>query len=572
MNGIYATPNMNKTTLLFLFATMAGMFALTSLKYPAGEAGAENFLGDSVPKTGVQFKTSDANLQKVYDAAEGKAKWNIARFGSYKVLVEGAGYNNVWLETQPMGGYMYGKRDLEIARNNIQLFMAYQREDGRFPGMLGHKSGEITPYYGWFQGYCFPMPAFGLYFWLNKDKDYLNRLYISLEKFDAFLWKTRDSDQDGCLETWCVWDTGEDMCVRMGESPHSWPFDYPPTEERIRSLTEDELKRYCSKSTFDFNKGFPVPIESMDIMSYSYTGRDVLARISKELGNGKESFWRGKANEVRAKLKSYLWDEERHACYDRDKDNKVMNTLMHNNLRCMYFGSFDQQMADDFVKYHLMNPDEFLTPMPLPSIAANDPSFRNIPGNNWSGQPQGLTFQRSIQALENYGHFAELTIIGRKFLKVIGDSVKFTQQFDPFTATINTNKDGYGPSILSALEFISRLYGIYPEQDKVSWSCLDDGNNYEYSQVLGSHLFKMRTKGNRVMCSVNEREVFSFTKGIRMVSDLSGRITEVIGLETKIINAEIEVNGKVYRLMVSPNEVYTFNGGFRKTKGIGFYR
>jgi hypothetical protein len=82
----------------------------------------------------------------------------------------------------------------------------------------------------------------------------------------------------------------------------------------------------------------------------------------------------------------------------------------------------------------------------------------------------------------------------------------------------------------------------------------------------------MRTKGNRVICSVNEREVFSFTKGIRMVSNLSGRITEVIGLETKIINAEIEVNGKVYRLMVSPNEVYTFNGGFRKTRGIGFYR
>lgn len=523
------------------------------------------------PKTGVLFQTSDANLQKVYDAAEEKAKWNITSFGKYKVLVEGAGYNNVWLETQPMGGFMYCKRDLEVARNNIQIFMDFQREDGRFPGMLGYKDGEITPYYGWFQGYCFPMPAFELYFWLNRDKEYLQRVYTSLEKFDAFLWKTRDSDLDGCLETWCVWDTGEDMCVRLGEAPHSWPFDEAPTEERIRKMSADELRKYCSKSTFDFRKGFPVPMESMDIMSYSYSGRDVLAKISRELGNGKEPFWRGKANDVRAKLKSYLWDAGRHACFDRDKDNKAMNVLVHNNLRCMYFGSFDQEMADDFVKYHLMNPDEFMTPMPLPSIAANDPAFRNIPGNNWSGQPQGLTFQRSIQALEKYGHFAELTLIGQKFLKVIGDSVKFTQQFDPFKATINNNKDGYGPSILSALEFISRLYGIHISEDKVNWSCLDNDNDFEYSQAWGNRLFRMKTLGNRVHCSVNGKEVFSFTKGIRIVSDLTGGITEVIGQEVKPVASEIVVGGKTFALKVSPNERHTFNGGFRKSGVVGFW-
>ncbi len=52
----------------------------------------------------VSFKTSDSLLQKLYDCAVEKAKWNITWFGKYKVLVEGAGYNNVWLETQPMGG------------------------------------------------------------------------------------------------------------------------------------------------------------------------------------------------------------------------------------------------------------------------------------------------------------------------------------------------------------------------------------------------------------------------------------------------------------------------------------
>lgn len=558
---------MKKSGMLFTFGLIATwlLFTYHTLSVTTAES------GNSVTVTDVLFRTSDPVLQGVYDEAVKKASWNIAAFGKYKVLVEGAGYNNVWLETQPMGGYMYGKRDLEIARNNIRIFMDYQREDGRFPGMLSHSNGLITAHYGWFQGYCFPMPAYELYFWLNKDRRYLEELYFSLEKFDRYLWKTRDSDNDGCLETWCFWDTGEDECIRLGESPHSWPFDDPPTMERIQGMTESEMKSSCSKSRFDFSKGFPVPIESMDIMSYSYSGRDVLALISKELGNGKEAYWRNKAGEVRAKMKEYLWIENNHACYDRDKDNKVMNILLHNNLRCMYFGSFDQQMADDFVRFHLLNPEEFWTPMPLPSIAANDPAFRNIPGNNWSGQPQGLTLQRSITAMENYGHYAELTLIGERFLKVIGDSLKFTQQFDPFTATVNNNKDGYGPSILAALEFISRMYGIHLSQDKVYWSCLDRKHQYEYTQLWGNHRFSMKTSGNKVNCWIDGNEIFSFTKGCRVVTDLAGKVLEVTGIEPEEKMFTI-TSGKVTgSFSVVPNTVYTFNGKFGKTKETEFH-
>lgn len=35
-------------------------------------------------------------------------------YGNKKVLIEGAQYKSVWLETQPMGGYMYAKRKRTI--------------------------------------------------------------------------------------------------------------------------------------------------------------------------------------------------------------------------------------------------------------------------------------------------------------------------------------------------------------------------------------------------------------------------------------------------------------------------
>lgn len=260
------------------------------------------------------LKTSDLNLQKVFDEAEKKAEMNIKDFGKYNVLEEGGGYNNVWLETQPMGGYMYAKRNLKIARNNIQIFMDLQCEDGRLPGVIGNKNNTLIPFYRQLQGFGFQMPAFEIYYLLNKNGGYVSQLYNSLEKYDEYLWKNSDSDNDGCLETWCVYDTGEDNCERYCETPNGWPFNYPPTEEHIMKISEEELSRDCGKLKFDFSRIFPVPIESMDIMSCSYSNRDVLSLISQEIGNGKETYWRDKADEIKEKIKDYLWDVNKHAC------------------------------------------------------------------------------------------------------------------------------------------------------------------------------------------------------------------------------------------------------------------
>ena len=87
----------------------------------------------------------------------------------------------------------------------------------------------------------------------------------------------------------------------------------------------------------------------------------------------------------------------------------------------MDHGAFDQEMADRFIAHHMLNPEEFWTPMPLPSIAVNDAFFRNNDDNDWSGQPEGLTYQRAIRAIENYGHYAELTMIGKKPMEAAGE-------------------------------------------------------------------------------------------------------------------------------------------------------
>jgi hypothetical protein len=542
-----------------------------------------------LPEAGVTMKTDDAFLQRLYDAAEKTARTNIVQFtADMKAMVEGGGYEHVWIETQPMAGAMYAKRDLRIGLNNQLIFMQCQRADGRLPGMISsteisEKEGwdkapakipfpggiylpnqQVTAFYGWFQGYCFPDPALDVYYLIGRDKTYLRRLYEALEAHDAYLWRTRDSNGDGVLELWCMFDNGEDNSVRMFDAPNVWPYDYPPTRDRLPDLKSADAARY-----WPLLRGNPqrprieavrVPYQSMDVMAWSYEGRRVLADISAELGNGKEKHWRRKADEVQRRLVQSLWRPEKHACYDRDKNGQFMNTLLHNNLRCMWYGVFTQAMADDFIRYHLLNPKEFWTPMPLPSIAANDPLFRNGRNNDWSGQPQGLTYQRAIRALENYGHYAEVTLIGETFLHTVGKTCRFRSQWDPFTAEpddVPNVRADYGPTILAVLEYISRANGIHIDREQVLWSGLPRGQHtLDYTQRWGDKTYALHIANGQMTGSLNGRELFRSTVGVRVVTDVAGNVQQVIGIAPQPQYATLHIGSQAHGLKVAPNAVW----------------
>ena len=562
-NFSYNVAKLSVLTLVFAFCTVGMSIERNSLQ------------------TNVTFRTTDVKLQRLFDAAQAKSASNIVQFTpTMKVLVEGGGYGNAWIETQPMGGEMYAKRNLEVALNNQLVFMLTQRSDGRLPGMvINTKTGlekyesktvpaemiwmpkpKILADFEMFQGYCFPGPAWRMYFWIGKDKEYLRKLYKALEAHDGYLWRTRDSNGDGILETWCVWDTGEDGSSRLNKrrAPYRWPFDFPPNPKKVKNPN-----RYWS--------GVPkpeqvlVPFASMDVMSYSYDGRNTLAKIARELGNGRAEFWEKQADQVRRRLIKGLWDPSRHACFDRDRNGKQLNELIHNNLRVMYHGTFTQSMADKFIKHHLLNPDEFWTPLPLPSIAVNEPLYRNHPGNDWSGQPQGLTYQRAIGALENYGHFAEVSLLGQKLIPVlISNDCKFSQQLDPQTGKdeAKRKRDGYGPMMLATMEYISRMYGIHLDvaDSKVWWSSLGE-KEFTYTQKWGRQSWSMTSKNGTFTAHRNGKELFSSATGVRVLTDLKGNISEIVGIAPTPQSIVFQAGNTRHELIVSPNHVYRLANG-----------
>lgn len=478
-----------------------------------------------LPRTHVQFHTQDEKLQQLYDTAVAKCRNNLNTFAGHQVLVEGGGYEKIWLETQPMGGEMYAKHNMTAALNNHLLFMRHQREDGRLAGSIqGFSDGTVEAQFNKFQGFCFPWSALNMYYWIGEDKDYLDQLAVCLEKFDVYLWAVRDSNGDGLLESWCKYDTGEDNAVRYGAAPNYALGETPPVNADV------------------------VPIASMDVTSFSYACRDTLweiARIRGDMVAAKK--WRSLADAVAHVIHEKLWDDTRGALFDKDKHGNVINVLCHNTLRCMYWGSISKDMADRFVREHLLNPDEFWTHLPLPSVAANDPAFRNAVENNWSGQCEGLTYQRAILALERYGYEKLVPVLGKKLLDTVWDGgLLFVQQFDPFTGapsivdpetkeplppdTDKEFQDSYGPTLLSVLEYIAHIWGVTMVRGQI-WFSLGSGENYTYELGWGEHVYRIESNGQQARAFADGNEVYHGRCGIRLVTDQNGILLRQLDIE-----------------------------------------
>ena len=510
-----------------------------------------------LPATSASLATTDAVAQALFSRAEACAAGNTLEMApGFAVLVEGGGYSNVWLETQPMGGAMYGVRNLTLAVNNQLVFVRTQRADGRLPGMVtsaGGGGGVVHPTYSYpgnanlsmLQGFYMASPAVEVAALVNVSNAaaaaaFLAELRPALEAFEAWLWAERNSS-DGVLWLSGTADTGE-----------------------------DNSDKYA---------GATGPFESMDMMGYAHDAQRALARIAAITGDGAaEARWAARMAATAASLKARLWREELGAAFDRERDGAqdFVTTLVHNNLRAMWSGAFDQGMADAFVARHLMNSSEFWPNTPLPSIAVSDPRFRNTKGNNWSGPPEGLTFQRAIRALSSYGHHAELMLAGALQSAALAKTLKFPQQIDPFSSQPDSG-DCYGPMLLSMLEFSAMTTGIAvrpgPSDVTLLWSAIAPApTTFSFVQTLGADRYELAGFSNGTFVATrNSVLVFSGAGRARVVTGLDGAVRGVVGAsnETETVDLSLPPSasstaaaspGAALRLVVAPNEEWAVGG------------
>ncbi len=497
------------------------------------------------PAGNVCMKTSNRGLQRLFDTAMERAAANLRNYtDGRRVLVEGDIWNGLWLETQPMGGVMYGKCDPAVAVNNMDIIMEGQREDGLLPAMTELNGNR------WYGSLGMNMvAAYGLdvYYFLEEDRRFLERLYTVLENYDRFLWQYRDTDGNGCLEQFGVVDTGED-----GSTRYDLPRDASPTAHPTRT------------------------VESSLIMADSYRNRATLAEIALLLGNGKELRWQAAAEEVAVRIADYLWNPTERVVFDRDSlDREIKCDNSQTLLRTMFMGAVSQSMADRMIE-RLMDSNYFFTQVPFPSIALGDGKYLRSEDNEycaWSGPSQGLTLQRAVRAFENYGHYAELGLVAGRFFEVLGRyDGDFNVQFNPETG-VPMGSGGYGPTILAALEYFSHLYGVYPDRDEIVWNGLDvgEGERMEYVQQYRGREYRQVQEKNVLRAYVDGVLVFEVSKGVRVITDIAGRMKKIIGLSPMKMTVSVTSGNEPRSVEVAPNDVFVWdNDLWRKINTVQF--
>jgi putative isomerase len=137
------------------------------------------------------------------------------------------------------------------------------------------------------------------------------------------------------------------------------------------------------------------------LMSLYIADCDALAEIADTLGKAQESKeLRARANSYRAKLAT-MWDEHTGIFLNRDlKTGAPSHRLSPTNFYPLLARAATPQQADRMIHDHLLNPDEFWGQWVLPSIARNDPAFKDQ--NYWRGRIWGPMNYLVYLGLRNY--------------------------------------------------------------------------------------------------------------------------------------------------------------------------
>jgi len=144
-----------------------------------------------------------------------------------------------------------------------------------------------------------------------------------------------------------------------------------------------------------------IEMGDVGLMSMYVADCDALAEIAETLGKAEDAKeLRGRGDRYRAKLGT-MWDEKAGMFLNRDlHTGKASMRLSPTNFYPMLAHAATAEQAKTMVEKHLLNPDEFWGEWVIPSIARNDPAFKDQ--EYWRGRIWGPMNYLVYLGLEKY--------------------------------------------------------------------------------------------------------------------------------------------------------------------------
>jgi hypothetical protein len=496
---------------------------------PAGEA--------------LDFVTDHGALQGAYRAALECLKLNTTGvFGfPHPVLIEGSVYRGVWLECAPHEGLVYSRFDPDIGVANHRVFFDSQRADGYIHCNVKadtRGTGQIQM--------VVPIAATAWELYERfRAAEFLEAAYRACSRWDDWLMRYRNTRATGLCEGFCEYDTGHDNSPRWKGIPKQCPDRDARLMPRVAGLP-----RLCP-----------------DLSATVYGGRVALARMAGEMGLAADADrWRERAESIRMEILTRLYDSADACFYDLDAEDRFVRIRGDLLTRVLGEHVVDPPMFQKIYRKQIRNPKSFWAPYPFPSIALDDPTFvRPIPRNSWGGASQALTALRAPRWMEHYGRPADLAYLMKQWVTAILDAGGYLgQQMDPLTGKFTTtDPGGYSPAALVLLDFIWRIHGVCRVGEVLEWNCRppEKSSRTSFSLQTPNGTAEIRHSRSASALMLAGRELLSVTGVVRVLTDLRGRVTHVVGTEAKPARVHLAwKEGKTKRLTVGANAKIPLEG------------
>jgi hypothetical protein len=297
-----------------------------------------------------------------------------------------------------------------------------------------------------------------------------------------------------------------------------------------------------------------------DLSATTYGGRVALAQMAQALGRRAEAArWQQQAEELRALIIKHLYVPEEAAFYDLDAGNDYVRIRCDTLSRVCGEHVVDQATFESLWSRQLHNREAFWAPLPLPSVALDDPLFvRPIPSNSWGGASQALTALRTGRWFGHYGKSAaHADLMGRWCEALMADG-RFTQQADPLNGRFTPgDPPGYSPAALLMVDFTWRLAGICESGRQLHWNVRPGQSVSQGAQFSvrtdAKHRAQMRYDAQGADLTLDGRMIGRLEGGAgRLVTGESGEILAVVSIDERMQRLRLQRPGRPKREIALP--------------------
>jgi hypothetical protein len=261
----------------------------------------------------------------------------MAKFGRIRSrwTMPGGKYTNSTLWNSSLVSFVWKYWVSEIATEIMDPFLDKQTSEGLIPGSFG----LFTTQKG------FKPPILSLAYWNNElDIEKIKEIYPKISEFNEWIYNNRQ-DSSGLF----YWKTPKESNME--------------NSLRFEGIKKNEPSQH---------------IAAIDLNCYMIIQNNILIKMAEKLNLDKDiSLFKEKSQRLKDLIIKKLWDNDLKIFSDYNLNEKSFINL---KSICGFLPLLAEAASDDQINIllgRLGNPEEFFTPIPLPTVAIDDPRFDN---------------------------------------------------------------------------------------------------------------------------------------------------------------------------------------------------